>query len=175
ELENMQLAQARATLHKTQISEKNKLQTAFDWTDKNATGYNMKSIDPDRTIRIDGLIRNNAGIAIGDTVSIRKIVPLQARQVIVTPLENIPPIDERYLADVLESVPITKGDNVMIPYFGGRLTFQVTSTIPDAEAVLVIKKTIFSITRQGPTLVEVNGFKYYQDANNVSLVMEEAV
>src|SRR5256885_13886156 len=92
ELENMQLAQARATLHKTQISEKNKLQTAFDWTDKNATGYNMKSIDPDRTIRIDGLIRNNAGIAIGDTVSIRKIVPLQDRQVIITQIENIPPI-----------------------------------------------------------------------------------
>ena len=43
---------------------------------------------------------------------------------IVAPLEAIPPIDERYLADALESVPLIKGDNVMVPYFGGRLTFQ---------------------------------------------------
>ena len=174
ELENMQLAQARAKLHKTQITEKIELKTKIDWTDTN-THIHMRIGDPGRTIRIDGLIRNNAGIAIGDTVSIRKIIPPQAEKVTVTPLENIPPIDERYIADVLESIPITKGDNVMIPYFGGRLTFQVTSTIPDVEAVLVIKKTIFSITRQGPTLVEVNGFKYYQDSNNISLVMEEAV
>jgi hypothetical protein len=31
--------------------------------------------------------------------------------VIVAPLEAIPPIDERYLADALESVPLIKGDN----------------------------------------------------------------
>ncbi len=101
-------------------------------------------------IRVDGLVRNNAGVAIGDTVVVRKIKAVPAEKVIVAPLEAIPPIDERYLADALESVPLIKGDNVMVPYFGGRLTFQVIGVTPaGSDAVLVTQKTAFNITTAG--------------------------
>src|SRR5919206_1811865 len=107
-------------------------------------------------IRVDGLVRNNAGVAIGDTVEITKIKTSPAEKVIVAPLESIPPIDERYLADALESVPLIKGDNVMVPYFGGRLTFQVIGVSPlqaaAAESVLVTQKTIFHITDKDQAL-----------------------
>src|SRR5437870_5639893 len=104
-------------------------------------------------VRVDGLVRNNAGVAIGDTVVVRKIKAVPAEKVIVAPLEAIPPIDERYLADALESVPLIKGDNVMVPYFGGRLTFQVIGVTPPAsDAVLVTQKTIFHIAEKGETL-----------------------
>ncbi|MBE43829.1 MAG: AAA family ATPase [Thaumarchaeota archaeon] len=103
-------------------------------------------------IRIDGLVRNNSGIAIGDTVIVKKIKAMPAEKVIVAPLEAIPPIDERYLADALESVPLIKGDNVMVPYFGGRLTFQVIGVNPTADAVLINQKTIFHIAEKGETL-----------------------
>jgi transitional endoplasmic reticulum ATPase len=104
-------------------------------------------------IRIDGLVRNNSGIAIGDTIFIRKIKAVPAEKIFISPLEAIPPIDERYLADALESVPIIKGDNVMVPYFGGRLTFQVIGVTPaNADAVLVTQKTIFHIAEKGETL-----------------------
>jgi len=103
-------------------------------------------------IRIDGLGRNNSGIAIGDTISVRKIKAAAAEKVVVAPLEAIPPIDERYLADALESVPLIKGDNVMVPYFGGRLTFQVISVSPLADAVLITQKTVFHIAEKGETL-----------------------
>src|ERR687898_357339 len=103
-------------------------------------------------IRVDGLVRNNAGVAIGDTVVVRKIKAVPAEKVIVAPLEAIPPIDERYLADALESVPLIKGDNVMVPYFGGRLTFQVIGVTPVADAILVTQKTIFHIAEKGETL-----------------------
>ncbi len=103
-------------------------------------------------IRIDGLVRNNSGIAIGDTVIVKKVKAVPAEKVIVAPLEAIPPIDERYLADALESVPLIKGDNVMVPYFGGRLTFQVIGVNPAADAVLVNQKTIFQIAEKGETL-----------------------
>jgi len=103
-------------------------------------------------IRIDGLGRNNAGIAIGDTISVRKIKAVAAEKIVVAPLEAIPPIDERYLADALESVPLIKGDNVMVPYFGGRLTFQVIGVTPAADAVLVTQKTVFHIAEKGETL-----------------------
>ena len=103
-------------------------------------------------IRIDGLGRNNSGIAIGDSISVRKIKAVAAEKIVVAPLEAIPPIDERYLADALESVPLIKGDNVMVPYFGGRLTFQVIGVTPAADAVLVTQKTIFHIAEKGETL-----------------------
>ena len=103
-------------------------------------------------IRIDGLGRNNSGIAIGDAITVRKIKAVPAEKVVVAPLEAIPPIDERYLADALESVPLIKGDNVMVPYFGGRLTFQVIGVTPAADAVLVTQKTVFHIAEKGETL-----------------------
>jgi transitional endoplasmic reticulum ATPase len=46
-----------------------------------------------RIIRIDGLIRNNVGVAIGDTIKISKIKVLTAEKIIVAPLEAIPTID----------------------------------------------------------------------------------
>lgn len=104
-------------------------------------------------IRIDGLIRNNAGLAIGDSVFVKKIRAVPAEKVIVAPLEAIPPIDERYLADSLESISMVKGDNVMVPYFGGRLTFQVIGLTPAAgDAVIVSQKTQFTIATSDQAL-----------------------
>jgi len=118
-------------------------------------------------IRIDGLGRNNSGIAIGDTISVRKIKAVAAEKVVVAPLEAIPPIDERYLADALESVPLIKGDNVMVPYFGGRLTFQVIGVNPAADAVLVTQKTVFHIAEKGETLRGVPQVTY-EDIGGIS-------
>jgi transitional endoplasmic reticulum ATPase len=103
-------------------------------------------------VRIDGLIRNNAGVAIGDVVAIKKVKAPPAEKVVVAPLEAVPPIDERYLADALESVPVTKGDNIMIPYFGGRLTFQVVGISPVADAALITQRTVFVISEKGESL-----------------------
>src|SRR5216684_7598618 len=100
-------------------------------------------------VRIDGLIRNNAGVAIGDMVIAKKVKAPPAEKVVVAPAEAVPPIDERYLADALEGVPVTKGDNVVVPYFGGRLTFQVTGVSPAAEAALITQRTVFVISAKG--------------------------
>ena len=101
-----------------------------------------------RVIRVDGLVRNNAGIAIDDTVLVKKIKVQQASRITVAPLEAIPPIDERYLADALEGVPIVRGDNVMAPYFGGRISFQIISIAPNVGpdgGAIVTSKSVFSI------------------------------
>src|ERR671921_798842 len=106
-------------------------------------------------VRLDGLVRNNAGIGIGDAINARKIKAVPAEKVIISPLEAIPPIDERYLADALESVPLIKGDNVMVPYFGGRLTFQIIGITPPPAvdtAAIVTSKTTFTITEKDEAL-----------------------
>ncbi|MGA9153620.1 MAG: AAA family ATPase, partial [Candidatus Nitrosopolaris sp.] len=116
------------------------------------------------TIRVDGLVRNNAGVALEDTVVVRKIKAVPAEKVIVVPLEAIPPIDERYLADALESVPVIKGDNVMVPYFGGRLMFQVIGvTAPSTDTALVTQKTMFNIAQTGVALRDDTTQVAYED------------
>ena len=103
-------------------------------------------------IRVDGLVRNNLGVAVGDKIEVRKIKAVPAEKIIVAPLEAIPPIDERYLADSLENTPLIKGDNIMVPYFGGKLTFQVIGVTPVADAVIVTQKTLFHIGEKSDSL-----------------------
>jgi transitional endoplasmic reticulum ATPase len=103
-------------------------------------------------IRVDGLARNNTGVAVGDMVMLRKIKAVVAEKIIVAPLDAMPPIDERYLTDSLENIPLVKGDNIMVPYFGGRLTFQVIGVTPVAGAVIVTSKTIFHIAEKEESL-----------------------
>ena len=102
-------------------------------------------------IRLDGMGRSNAGAEIGETITIRKIKAVAAQKVIIEALEAIPPIDARYIADALESVPINKGGNILIPYFGGRLTFQVIQITPEAEGAVVTQKTNFEIREKIPS------------------------
>ena len=103
-------------------------------------------------VRIDGLLRNNSGVAIGDSITAKKIKAQPAEKITVSPLESIPPIDERYLSDALEGIAVTKGDNIMIPYFGGRLTFQVQGISPPADAVLITHRSRFVISEKSETM-----------------------
>jgi transitional endoplasmic reticulum ATPase len=104
-------------------------------------------------IRIDGLIRSNAGVAIGDNVSVRKVKAVPAERIVISPMEEVPYIDERYITDALEGLPVVKGDNIIVPYFGGRITFNVIQTSPaNAEAVIINQKTIIERTGRGQGL-----------------------
>ena len=103
--------------------------------------------------RIDGLTRNNLGIAIADTIQVKKIKAIPAEKIIVTPLDSTPPIEERYLADSLENIPVTKDDNVTVPYFGGKITFHILGIIPaNAGAVIITAKTLFHIGKKSDSL-----------------------
>src|SRR5574337_2089658 len=57
-VERMHLEQARKQMKKTRFEEKNDFETGFDWAGRDAESYKV----PPRSIRIDGLTRNNAGI-----------------------------------------------------------------------------------------------------------------
>src|SRR5438445_3312541 len=85
-----QLEQVGAKFQENKTPRKNGIETKFEWTNPNSPVIKMKPITVGKTIRIDGLARNNAGIAIGENVAIRKVVPKDAEKITVVPLENIP-------------------------------------------------------------------------------------
>jgi len=91
------------------------------------------------------MIRKNAGIKIGEMIPVEKQKTKEmARLIVVEATEAIPPIDERYLTDAMESVILVNDDHFMVPYFGGRLSFDVLMTKPDGP-VIVNTSTIFKI------------------------------
>lgn len=111
-------------------------------------------------IRIDGITRNNADVPLGDTVMVRKINALPAEKVTLIPPEGYPPLDKRYFAEVLESLAVTKGDNIMVPYFGSKLIFNVVSISPNVDSVVVTKRTEFIISERGEALKGVPQITY---------------
>src|SRR5574337_693705 len=171
EAEQKQLVMAREKL--SEARHEHSHETRSDRKDKRNL-IETKSFPPGKTVRIDGLIRNNAGIAIGENVAIRRVDVPPAERVAVVPLQTIPPVDERYLADALEGFPLMRGNNIMVPYFGGRLTFQVIKVEPK-DIGIVTQQTVFSLTSQGITLRDSNGFKYYSDGKKITFLFDFAV
>lgn len=65
-------------------------------------------------IRIDGLVRLNAGTGLGEIVKVRKARPEQARRVVVAPINTKVAIQPRKIRDSLMNRPVVKGDNISL-------------------------------------------------------------
>ncbi len=100
-------------------------------------------------IRMDGTIRKNAGVSLGDEVVIRKADVKEARRVIVAPTEPI-----RFGRDFVEwfhsrlvGRPVVRGDYIKIGILGQELTFVVTATTP-AGIVQITEFTEFEVSEK---------------------------
>jgi transitional endoplasmic reticulum ATPase len=99
-----------------------------------------------KVIRIDGYTRNNIGVGIDDTVSVRKVNVKKAEQVILAPTEELNIVGlEDYLPELLEGRVVTRGDIIPLNIMGRRIGFAVTSTSPTDTASLIDSNTEFVI------------------------------
>ena len=85
-------------------------------------------------IQIDGISRENAGAAIGESTVVRRITAQPAAEVILHPLGYVPSNrDLEYIGSLLDGLPVVAGDRVRATLFGNRFAdFQVKSTAPPA-------------------------------------------
>ncbi len=98
-----------------------------------------------RIIRIDGSLRNNAGVSIDDKVRIRKVEAKPAERVVLAPTEPVRLMGgEAYLLRLLEGRPVKRGQKIRVEAFGHVLTFVVTATKP-AGVVIVSRTTDIEI------------------------------
>jgi transitional endoplasmic reticulum ATPase len=101
------------------------------------------------TVRIDGYLRNNAGVSIDDKVTIRKIEAKIAQRVTLAPTEPLRIVGgEEYLSQILEGRVLARGDYVPISVMGRKIDLVVTSTTPTAEAVIVTDQTKVTVGEQ---------------------------
>jgi transitional endoplasmic reticulum ATPase len=105
-------------------------------------------------IHIDGIIRENAGAAIGESTVVRRVAAPPATEVTLDPLGYTPSNkDLEYIGSLLDGLPMVAGDRVRATLFGNRYAdFHVKSTVPQGP-VVIASDTLLKIggTRKGET------------------------
>jgi 6-pyruvoyl-tetrahydropterin synthase len=79
-------------------------------------------------IRIDGLVRLNAGTGLGEIVKVKKAKPEQARRVVVAPTNTKVALQPRMIRDSLINRPVVKGDNISL------MNMTIPSDRPEIES-----------------------------------------
>ena len=91
-------------------------------------------------VQMDGILRANAGAGLDEQVGVRPVDVQPAASVLLAPLEGARPVSggqARYLARLLDGIPVIAGDRVRVNLFGTRTqTFSVVQTKP-VGAVLI--------------------------------------
>jgi transitional endoplasmic reticulum ATPase len=102
-------------------------------------------------IQIDGIVRENAQVGIGEQAQLGKIKVEKARKVVFSPLTLLDRLttDSAYLSRQLASIPVTRGDRVQATFLGTKKQdFRVVDTVP-AGAVVLGSQTVISIIGEG--------------------------
>jgi transitional endoplasmic reticulum ATPase len=118
-------------------------------------------------IRIDGYIRQNIGVGIGDKIFVTKAEVNDAERVVLAPPQNqrtpISPDFSEYAKNKLENKPLVKGDVVPVPMFGYVFNFIVAQVTPHG-VVRVTQNTEVSVKNEpvSESMVRI-GDVHYED------------
>jgi len=86
-------------------------------------------------IRLDGTLRQGAGVGIGDEVRVKKAKISSAQKVVIAPIEVKVQADPEYFKEeFLLGKPVWRGSLLIIPYYSESLKFMVTSVSPGPVA-----------------------------------------
>ncbi|MBU0703238.1 MAG: CDC48 family AAA ATPase [Chloroflexi bacterium] len=104
-------------------------------------------------IQMDGILRANAGAGLDERVTVRRVEVQPARAVVLAPVEALRTApgtaQARYLARLLDGIPVVAGDRVRVDLIGTRAqTFTVAETSP-AGPVLIGPATAIRLAGEG--------------------------
>ena len=93
-------------------------------------------------IRIDGIIRANAGVGIDERVTIQRIAAKPAQKLSLAPAGNLALRDgSEYVKRALEGRPVTRGDHVRFQIMGRVIEYNVVNFQPVGDAVIIGLRT----------------------------------
>ncbi|WP_048151536.1 CDC48 family AAA ATPase [Palaeococcus ferrophilus] len=106
-------------------------------------------------IRMDGTMRKNAGVGLGEEVTVRKGEVREGRKVVLAPTEPVMFGGDfvEWLHSRLIGRPVVKGDYIKVGVLGQELTFVVTATQPSG-IVQITSYTDFNISEKPVKEVE---------------------
>lgn len=98
-------------------------------------------------IRIDGLIRRNAGVALNEYVAVKKVTAQNAQAVTLAPVDvriEFDPDFTNFVKSRLIEMPLVEGDVVLLSVFGNAMPFTVLRSRPNG-IVKVSPSTTFQV------------------------------
>ncbi len=123
-------------------------------------------------IRIDGYLRQNLGVGIGDKIFVSKVEAKEAEKVVLAPPPSQrPPLSPdfaEYAKRRIENRPLTKGDSIPIPMFGLVFNFLVVQVIPHGTVKITSKTNL--IVKDEPvseSIVKI-GDVHYEDIGGLN-------
>jgi transitional endoplasmic reticulum ATPase len=108
-------------------------------------------------IRIDGYIRKNVGVSIGEKVFVKKAEPKPATKVVIAPPAEhrirVSPEFEEYVKKKLEDKALVRGDMLYISIFSTAFPFVVVQTNP--SGVVKVTKETNIVVKEEPVSEEI--------------------
>jgi len=107
-------------------------------------------------VQMDGITRANTGSGLDEKITIRPVEVRPAQSVELAPMETTrvspAPAQARYIAKLLDGIPVVAGDRVRVDLIGTRAeTFAVTKTAPEGPVLIGPRTTVRLATSQaGP-------------------------
>ncbi|MCX8196289.1 MAG: CDC48 family AAA ATPase, partial [Acidilobaceae archaeon] len=122
-------------------------------------------------IRMDGYLRKDASVNIGDRVVVRKSNPQYARRVILAPATQIGSDEslKRHVKKRLIGTPVMEGDTLIVQVIGQALQLQVVDARPRG-AVIITENTLVDVLDK-PTSVSSMPKVTYEDIGGLSHVI----
>jgi transitional endoplasmic reticulum ATPase len=126
--------------------------------------------DGERTIAMDGLVRQNARVALGETVSVRRVRSQPAISAALVPLSGaatLSDVELRHVASSLKGLVVVAGDTVRPAGLGlSAREFQVLATNP-ASAVVLEAGTTLRIQARGASMAPRASAVTYEDVGGL--------
>ena len=100
----------------------------------------------------------NAGLAVGDTVDVKRALLPSARRVVISPIDAA--IDARHLARSLQGIPVSEGDRVAVQVGYGkeksaqRIEVQITAVTPEPSAVIGSATVVHEVGEDTEALID---------------------
>jgi transitional endoplasmic reticulum ATPase len=111
-------------------------------------------------VRIDGILRSNANVGIGDPIEVRKINVKPASHITIAPTEPLRLVGgEVYLQRLLEGRPVMKGDKIRVDVVGRSIELVVSAISPSVDAVIVVPNTRIVLSEK-PVVSEIPHVSY---------------
>lgn len=100
----------------------------------------------------------NAGLAVGDTVDVKRALLPSARRVVISPIDA--EIDARHLARSLQGIPVSEGDRVAVQVGYGkeatalRIEVEITAVTPGPSAVIGSATVVHEVGEDTEDLID---------------------
>jgi len=104
-------------------------------------------------IRMDGLLRRNAGVALNEYVAVRKADVKEAQSIIFAPTDVRLSVDDEFISFVRRrfmDLPFIEGDMTMLSIFGSAIPLVVTRTRPRGPVKIVEASSVQVLSEPTP-------------------------